>query len=42
MVAVKNVNSTMYKVDIVHDPVLLEYDGDQNLQKKTKLLQHKR
>jgi hypothetical protein len=33
MVVVKNVNSTMYKVDIVHDPVLLEYDGDPNLQK---------
>jgi hypothetical protein len=34
MVAVKNANSTMHKVDTVHDPVFFEGDWDPNLQKE--------
>jgi hypothetical protein len=34
MVAVKNVNSTVYKVNTVHDPMLFEYDWNPNLQKQ--------
>jgi hypothetical protein len=31
VVAVKDVDSTVHKVDAVHDPMLFEHDGDPNL-----------
>jgi hypothetical protein len=31
MVVVKDVNSTVHKVDAVHDPMQFEYNGDPNL-----------
>jgi hypothetical protein len=34
MVAVKHVNSTVFKVDTVHDLMLFEYDWDPNLEKQ--------
>jgi hypothetical protein len=40
MVVVKNVNSTLHKVNIVHDPMLFEYYQDPNMQKQI-VLQHK-
>jgi hypothetical protein len=33
VVAVKDVDLTMHKVDAVHDPMQFEHDGDPNLQK---------
>jgi hypothetical protein len=34
VVAVKDVDSTMHKVDAVHDPMQFEHDGNPNLQKE--------
>jgi hypothetical protein len=42
MIVIKDVDSTVHKVDAVHDPMQFEHDGDPNLQKKTYVLQHKR
>jgi hypothetical protein len=33
VVAVKDVDSTVHKVDTVHDQMQFEHDGDPNLQK---------
>jgi hypothetical protein len=33
MVVIKDVDSTIHKVDAVHDPMQFEHDGDPNLQK---------
>jgi hypothetical protein len=33
MVVIKDVDSTVHKVDAVHDPMQFEHDGDPNLQK---------
>jgi hypothetical protein len=34
MIVIKDVDSTVHKVDAVHDPMQFEHDGDPNLQKK--------
>jgi hypothetical protein len=33
VVDVKDVDSTVHKVDAIHDPMQFEHDGDPNLQK---------